>query len=98
MLDLLEQLVDRLVAARGNADPAAAVQQVQDEMGSGVRLARARRALDEQVAAVESFGDPCCRLEIELAGLQRLALAAGGRTGKLSAQDLAQRLVGAIRL
>ena len=51
--DLLEQLVDRAVARRGDADPLAGVDEPRDQASRGVRLARARRALDHEVPAVE---------------------------------------------
>ena len=51
--DLLEQLVDRAVARRGDAHPLAGVDEPRDQATRGVRLARARRALDHEVPAVE---------------------------------------------
>ena len=52
-LDLGEQLVDRLVALRGDADPLAAREQVRDEPRARPRLPRAGRALDEEVRALD---------------------------------------------
>ncbi len=57
LLDLVQQVVDHLVAGRGDADALPAPDQVDDQAGSGVGLARARRALDEEVAAVEGGDD-----------------------------------------
>jgi hypothetical protein len=45
-----EQVVDGLVAVRGDADPRASLEQRDNDLGAGVRLAGAGRPLDEQVA------------------------------------------------
>src|SRR5439155_17755245 len=49
-LDLLEELVDRLVAERSDADALAAPHPLEREPRALVRLPRARRPLDEEVA------------------------------------------------
>ncbi len=54
LLDVLEELVDRLVAERGHADALAGLHQRDRHPRAVPRLARAGRALDEQVAAVEA--------------------------------------------
>ena len=53
-LDLVEQVVDGLVALRGDPDPLAAGQQVHDDPGAGPGLAGPGRALEEQIARVEA--------------------------------------------
>ena len=73
LLDLGEQVVDRRVAAGGDADAVALLDQVQDQMGAGVGLARAGRALDEQVAVAQALRDPLRVLQVERARLQGLA-------------------------
>src|SRR5206468_3249984 len=57
LLDLLEQVVDRLVAVRGDADPLARSHQVDEQARSGPGLAGAGRPLDEEIALVEAEGD-----------------------------------------
>jgi hypothetical protein len=52
-LDLLEELIDRLVTERGDADALPAAHQLDRHARAGERLARAGRALHEEVAAVE---------------------------------------------
>src|SRR5262249_59026236 len=52
LLHRLQQVVDRLVAGGGDADALAAREQLHYEMRAGVGLAVARRALDEEGAAV----------------------------------------------
>ena len=51
--DLLEQLVDRAVARRGDTHALAGVDESRDQAARGPRLARARRALDHEVPSVE---------------------------------------------
>ena len=53
LLDLGEQVVDRLVAGRRDADADPVAQQVDDHARAGVRLARAGRPLDEEHAVLE---------------------------------------------
>ena len=54
LLDGLEQVVDGLVAVRRDGHALAIREQRRDHVRAGVRLARAGRPLDEQVAAVEA--------------------------------------------
>ena len=58
VLDVLEELVDRLVAERGDADALARPHQRDRHPRAVPRLARAGRALDEEVAAVEATAPP----------------------------------------
>src|SRR5712692_10083451 len=53
LLDLRQQIVDRLVTLGGDADPLSVGEQMDDEAGPGPSLSCARRALDEEVASVE---------------------------------------------
>ena len=46
-LDLTQEVVDRLVARRGDADALARVQELGDNVRAGERLARPRRSLDD---------------------------------------------------
>ena len=85
--------MDRGVAAGGDADAVALLDQVQDQVGAGVGLARARRALDEQVAVVQALRDLLGVLQVEGARLQRLAARARRCARNFSSQDLAQRAV-----
>src|SRR5262245_65552459 len=54
--DLVEQVVDSLVARRRDADTLAATHQLHGDPRPRPGLARARRSLDEEVAAVERPG------------------------------------------
>jgi hypothetical protein len=92
-LDLCQQVVDRGVAAAGDADAVALLDQVQDQVGAGVGLARARWALDEQVAVVQALRDLLGVLQVELARLQDRATLVRRGARDLPAQDLAQRAV-----
>ncbi len=53
VLDRVEQVVDRLVARRGDADALAVRHQVRDQPAGRPRLPRAGRPLDDEVALVE---------------------------------------------
>ena len=46
-LDLVQQVVDRLVASRGHPDAPTQANQMDDELRTGPRLARPGRALNE---------------------------------------------------
>ena len=64
LLDRVEQVVDRLVARRGDADALAARDQVGDQPPRRPRLPRAGRPLDHEVAAVEREHERLHLLEV----------------------------------
>src|SRR3989442_14203949 len=57
-LDLVEQVVNRLVTRGRNADALATADEIDDEPRARPCLAGARRPLDEEVAVVERRGSP----------------------------------------
>ena len=59
-----EQVVDRLVARRGDADALARAEQCDDQPRRRPRLAGAGRALDEEMAAVEREQEPLELVEV----------------------------------
>ena len=75
--------MDRLVALRGDRDPLPARDQVRDEPRARPRLARAGRALDEEVRALD-LADEAAHL------LEPLALHARAAERWLAAQELLQ--------
>src|SRR5437867_8721872 len=89
LLDLREQVVNRLVAGRGDADAPAASHEVGDEARTRPGLAGPRRPLDEEVARVEG------RRELTLlADIDRLhdpARRPAQQTRRRSREDVAQR-------
>ena len=95
LLDLGEQIVDGLVALRGDADAPAVGQQVHDDPGARPRLAGAGRALEEEVAPVEPERPRLHLFQIGglHRGIRRLEAADGG---PLLGEDGAERRVAAI--
>jgi hypothetical protein len=79
-LDLTQQVVDRLVARRGDAHALAGREQAGNEARSRPRLARAGRPLHEQVAALD-----LARQSLHL--VERLALDAGAAERRLAPQQ-----------
>ena len=64
-VDLVEQVVDRLVARGRDADAPAAADEIDHEPGARPRLAGAGRPLDEEIARVERGGAPRCSRQID---------------------------------
>ena len=85
--DLVEQVVDRLVARRGDADRLAVRDQVRDQPPRRPRLARAGRALDHEVAAVERAHE-----RLHLVEVGRL----NGAVERLAAEDRLERGIAAV--
>lgn len=90
-LDFVQQVVDRLVAGRRHADALAAVQQVDDELRPGPRLARPGWALDEQARLVEAVEDPAKLVDVRRAVQQRRTGGQPGDARPCGAQQVAQR-------
>ena len=84
-----EQVVDRLVARRGDADALAGGDERHDQARAGPRLARTGRALDEQIAGVERSDERLLRGEIE-----RLKRRAGGASAQARQIAREERLDG----
>src|SRR5712692_8568957 len=85
LLDLCQQVVDRLVTLGGNADPLSVGQQMDDEAGPGPSLPCARWALDEEIASVERERQ---RLHsVEVSCLKPYADGAAPDPGRLLAKD-----------
>ena len=82
LLDLGDEVVDRLVARRGHADAAAEAHQVHDQPRAGVGLPRSGRALDHEVAAAEPRDELLRRLEVVLRQRRRERLADEQRPGR----------------
>src|SRR5207244_4581438 len=85
LLDLGEQVVDGLVALRGDADAPAVGEQVHDDPGPGPRLAGAGRPLEKQVARVEPEGQRLHRREV--GGLDPRAGSQAADAGALAGED-----------
>ena len=69
--------------------------QVDDQARAGVRLARPRRALDEEVAAVEAGDDLLALLQLHPRVVDRRAGLAAAQAGRVAAEDAASGAVGA---
>src|SRR5262249_40884731 len=90
--DLVEQVVDGLVARRRDADAPAATHQLHGDPRPRPGLAGARRSLDEEVAAVERRGQ-LAQL-VEVGRLDRRAWRGEARPG--SRQDVGQRRIATV--
>ncbi len=94
LLHLGEQVVDRLVARRGDPDAPALAHELGDQARAGPRLAGSRRALDEEVARVQPRHERALGGEIDR--LHRAAGCAAANARGLSLEDVAQRGVAAV--
>src|SRR5205085_2489511 len=84
LFDLAQQVVDRFVARRRDADALAACEQVDDQARTGVGLAGAGRPLDEEVAALDPLDEP-------LRLFERRDLDAFAAEGRLPVQHRLER-------
>src|SRR5271166_4047343 len=75
-LDLMQQVVDRLVASRGHPNAPTLSNQMDDELRTGPRLTRPRRALNEQARTVQALGEALEIIDMGRSILQRHALRA----------------------
>ena len=78
LLEVVQELVDRLVAERGDADPLPGLHERDRHARAVPRLPRAGRPLDEEVAAVELSAPPRPSVPSRL--------ARGGRRSRISTQ------------
>ena len=92
-LDLRQLVVDRGMAAGRNPHAMALADEMEDQVGARVGLARAGRTLDEQVAVLQTLSDPPGLVQVERSRLQRPAAWVRGRARDLRAQDLTKRTV-----
>ena len=90
-LGLGQQVVDRPMAERRHAHAMPVRDQVDDQACTGIRLAGARRALDEQVAAVERACK--CLLRVEICRLDARPGGSVREPWEVRGQHLAQRRV-----
>ena len=81
LLDLGDEVVDRLVARRRDADATAEAHQAHDQPRAGVGLPRSGRALDHEVATAEARDELLRRFEVVLRERRRERLADEDRLG-----------------